>query len=926
MGRFEMPSKEENKKLDDLQLLREHIILSRSRIHTSTFASKVIIARIDDEILRLRLGAQTQIESMKMRGDKSYSKSASASSGTSTSTSSRPLKVLRIFLVDAPMTILFSIMMLSILIQNYYMHYVSPTIDAANWANDDAARLKDEFTYYHRECDVSDVTADSIESIMLDENKDTYKDAVENLMIHGMTLMPSLVDGETAHNLREYILKRNQQLTNDEAIPLDGPENRWSFGIHANEDPSVASALEQLSTNPLLVKSMETMIGKNPAVAEITAITVAPGAGPQGWHSDVKQLGNSLKYAQTFTHSHSLFLPLQDVTAEMGATELCPGTHYCATADMHDTCVEASFQAAGPGNKNVWKAGDGLVMNQKMWHRGAAYTARRGLYRVVFIVTFISRPDPSVDHRQLSHGTYFHIHPRMYGHTLKDLQTAHISMSEPFASLRSLGIWKPPDSSWGWDWVTSSSVRIANEENGYSTGELFDFVEFHSLAQMVPSWLHGSVLEEGGWQLYIKETIDNFVLFFEIIYCALLVFMFAFVAVVDVLQNFRHWRSVSFIKRVFFVNTTILLVSYLMVTKVQQTQYAKSIENKTIFARPFLSKPEGKDATATIMHMDSNMMDYDLTKPKRPTAIPEKDDILLGNRHDSRHIGYYKNYLNYHPGNKKWRELVATYSSLYNSYSELPPPFREIITHNFEEFSESTGRMLTQNYYGEWLVMNQSDKAIQRRKALLLGTNMLHTSLDQEISILSAEARHSTFKRGSNGLQKETIRYLKRWSNVIAPIPLSEKPKGPKLKKSVLRMSLHEMKPLQSKTQFPRRDLKLGRSVTKVNVGDIILVNYRGSGNWLPARFIVEEYNNYGIVEFFLEERELCHVYLNQTRAFKGIQEGDDVSIMSKKCARCVTKFEEATVTRASPDNTCDVIYGNGDIENRIPKEEIAYR
>ena len=197
-------------------------------------------------------------------------------------------------------------------------------------------------------------------------------------------------------------------------------------------------------------------------MAEITAITAAPGAEPQGWHADVKQPGNAQKLARTFTHSYSLFVPLQDVHAGMGPTEVCPGTHYCAN-DLEVVCARNGFSAA---QEEIWKRGHGLVMNQKMWHRGPEYRNTSGPKRVVFIITFISRPNPGVDHRQLSHGTYFHIHPLMYGHTVQDLKNPEISMSFPFNLLRSLGIWKPLNTQWGWDWVTSAALRIANEENG----------------------------------------------------------------------------------------------------------------------------------------------------------------------------------------------------------------------------------------------------------------------------------------------------------------------------------------------------------------------------------------------------------------------------------------------------------------------------
>jgi len=161
-----------------------------------------------------------------------------------------------------------------------------PYIDAANWADDDAIRLRDEFTYYARECDERDVTTSSLQDVTLSPNA-SVDEVVDTLMLHGMTVLPNVLEMGTHYThqknkvakglitkLRKYILKRNLELSDDEAIPLDGAKNRWSFGIHANEDPSVAKVLEHIGNNQMLKASLESLLGEDPAVAEITSITV----------------------------------------------------------------------------------------------------------------------------------------------------------------------------------------------------------------------------------------------------------------------------------------------------------------------------------------------------------------------------------------------------------------------------------------------------------------------------------------------------------------------------------------------------------------------------------------------------------------------------------------------------------------------------
>jgi hypothetical protein len=55
--------------------------------------------------------------------------------------------------------------------------------------------------------------------------------------------------------------------------------------VGVNDDQSVSDALKEISGNQILRNVLEKMIGLNPAVVEITAITAAFGADSQGWVS-----------------------------------------------------------------------------------------------------------------------------------------------------------------------------------------------------------------------------------------------------------------------------------------------------------------------------------------------------------------------------------------------------------------------------------------------------------------------------------------------------------------------------------------------------------------------------------------------------------------------------------------------------------------
>ncbi len=138
-------------------------------------------------------------------------------------------KTIRIMVIDLPLTLLFISIVATHLIHKYYINYVTPMIEAANWADND--RLESEFTYYDRHCDASDITASSIDEVTVHDGVDSSDDAVENFMVHGMSLFTDILDQDVSTRLRTYIRKRNIQLTADEVIPLDTPEKRYSFGI-----------------------------------------------------------------------------------------------------------------------------------------------------------------------------------------------------------------------------------------------------------------------------------------------------------------------------------------------------------------------------------------------------------------------------------------------------------------------------------------------------------------------------------------------------------------------------------------------------------------------------------------------------------------------------------------------------------------------
>ena len=284
-------------------------------------------------------------------------------------------------------------------------HYFVTMMERARRTDQD---LMEEYTYYNRPCSVVDVTAtpqQAAQELWYSER------AVDQMMLHGAIMIPDLLQPKTVSELRKFVLRKNAAVKGTPAeYPVSQGSKRISYGIEAAEDPIVVQALKELYDNQDLKSLLEGLVGKNPSLTEITAITASYGCPDQAWHSDVKSDGNGVQFGRTYSHSYSLFMMLQNTTGKMGATDLCPGTHYCAD-DLVGVCQDRKVGLHQMRPEKIFKAGDGALLNQQVWHRGTKHTDPNASERILFIVSFVGRPN---DPRQLSRGTYFHMKWNMW--------------------------------------------------------------------------------------------------------------------------------------------------------------------------------------------------------------------------------------------------------------------------------------------------------------------------------------------------------------------------------------------------------------------------------------------------------------------------------------------------------------------------------
>lgn len=95
----------------------------------------------------------------------------------------------------------------------------------------------------------------------------------------------------------------------------------------SHENPLVQAALKEVATHPVLRPLLDAALGPSSSLVSMSAITNVHGAAEQHFHADTHT--SAATHPEYFVPEFQLGIPLQNTTAEMGATEVCPGTHRC---------------------------------------------------------------------------------------------------------------------------------------------------------------------------------------------------------------------------------------------------------------------------------------------------------------------------------------------------------------------------------------------------------------------------------------------------------------------------------------------------------------------------------------------------------------------------------------------------------------------
>jgi hypothetical protein len=439
----------------------------------------------------------------------------------------------------------------------------------------------------------------------------------------------------------------------------------------------------------------------------------------------------------------------------------------------------------------------------------------------------------------------------------------------------------------------------------------------YGLEQLIPSFLQGFVTEEGGWQLYIATLTRRLSFFSMALYILSFAFFLCITFLIDSLSQCPSRHTRSFVMRVLIVNILLVGISFRMAVRFRQGQFAKSVEAKTIFARPFFDKISEAPEVSTL-----------------PTTLVQRKDVLLGMRLDSRHIGNYVRFLDYHPGNVDWRREMKWNSDTYTSYGGLPSIFLNKIISNVREnvFLNTGGRFLLQNELGEWTVMQMNDYDREIMKTLSFESKELSSVIRNEISMLRDDAMFGTTLRRSKVMKETSLAALSQWDKLVeeqtivqpdtSSTDFSFIPKRKFNKTSTFRIQSVPIRRVNKKRKIGPHYI-YPRTEHNLQVNDEILANYQGSGYLFAARIVAIEYENYALIEFTNNGIQ-ANVLLTKVSRFRPLKDDDSIVISHQNCSKCPVSFIPATIDKALPNNRCDVIFSDGKHQEDVPPDTIG--
>ena len=133
---------------------------------------------------------------------------------------------------------------------------------------------------------------------------------------------------------------------------------------------------------PFVPKLLNAISWEHVQICHTSLVLAMPGSNEQSWHVDGGHV--DLQKHQS-SHCLNIFIPLIDLTHEMGPTELRPGTHYHTRNLVPMMLAAKARKTLQPPVAPLLRQGDVLVFDYRILHRGLANVSQQN--RPILVLT-----------------------------------------------------------------------------------------------------------------------------------------------------------------------------------------------------------------------------------------------------------------------------------------------------------------------------------------------------------------------------------------------------------------------------------------------------------------------------------------------------------------------------------------------------------
>lgn len=195
--------------------------------------------------------------------------------------------------------------------------------------------------------------------------------AVNAIKIDGYVVLNDVIDPAHLESLRGRMLDDLQKILARD----DAPFNFNAGNVQQDPPPFHPYLFRDVLLNDLVIAVTQAVLGKGVKNSFYSGNTALPSDNMQPVHADIGQLWSNLDHA-TPPYALVVNVPLVDVSARNGSTELWPGTHLDTTIYINDgniklpeDLVEARRKISPPLQPTL-RLGSVLIRDMRMWHRG----------------------------------------------------------------------------------------------------------------------------------------------------------------------------------------------------------------------------------------------------------------------------------------------------------------------------------------------------------------------------------------------------------------------------------------------------------------------------------------------------------------------------------------------------------------------------